>query len=331
MVAVAVPAQTLSRHGIGASEIAAIAGFNPYASPWDIWLRKTGQAPDVEPTEPMEWGNRLEPAIRQKYVDDTGLFVDVPGESLFHTNIHWARATPDGIVVDDHGIRQHLLQCKNVGFWVGKDWEQGPPPYVVLQEMWEMHVTGLARADVAALIGGNEFRVFTVHRDDKAIADLLTIATAFWRKVETRTPPPVDESDACRQHFEKKLARSGVVELVADAEIEDLITDWHEVTLRQKHDEKRVETIRNQVRRIMAEAGATVIRSSLGDAKLSTVKDPIPKTETNWKHIAELLGATKCTPAEFAELVQAATTTTTPVAKAPTLYAPRAWSKEKPE
>lgn len=36
--------QELSRHGIGASEIAAIAGLNPYASPWGVWPAKTGQS-----------------------------------------------------------------------------------------------------------------------------------------------------------------------------------------------------------------------------------------------------------------------------------------------
>lgn len=328
--------QTLSRHGIGASEIAAICSMNPYASPWDVWLAKTGQAPEPDESEPMEWGHRLEPAIRQKYVDDTGAMVHVPPASLFSEQTPWARATPDGVVVKPDpnveetgwlGTWQHLLQCKNVGTWVGRDWEAGPPVYVQLQEMWELYVTGLERADVAVLIGGNDFRIYTVHRSDKTITDLVTIAEDFWRKVESRTPPPVDDSDACRQHFERQLKREPV-ELVADTDAERLFEEWRAITMRQKLDKKRVETIRNEVRKMMAEAGATIVRSTLGDATLTIPSEPQATDVVNWKHVAELLGSTKCKADEFAELVKAATATLTPSPKAPTLYAPRNWSKE---
>jgi putative phage-type endonuclease len=320
-------AQTLSRHGIGASEIGAVAGLNPFASPWDIWLRKTGQAPDVEQNAPMEWGNRLEPAIRQKYCDDTSSSVYVPTASLFSTEREWARATPDGVVVaGTEQSWQHLLQCKNVGEWVARSWSDSPPAYVQLQTQWEMYVTGLQRDDVACLIGGNQFRIYTIHRDDKAIADLLTIADDFWAKVEKRIAPKVDDSDACREHFERRFKREAV-EVVADAQVEDMFADWHELTLRQKHDKKRIETIRNQIREVLAEAGATVVRSSFGDAKLTFASEPDPVAETNWKHVAQLLSI-KCAPGEYVELVQAATTTTQPKAKAPTLYAPRQWAKE---
>ena len=332
--------QSLSRHGIGASEIAAITGLHPYASPWDVWLRKTGQAPDVEETEPMEWGIRLEPAIRQKYVDHTRSCVAVPLSSMFHAEHQWARATPDGIVVGEvdakHGQYmlapdkekwRHLLQCKNVGTWAARDWEAGPPVYVQLQEMWEMHVTGLTRADVAVLIGGNEFRVYTVHRDDKTITDLVTIAEDFWRKCESRTPPKIDDSEACQKHFEKRLKREAI-ELVADEETEVLFAEWMTLKSRQKADDKREKTIRNLVREQMADAGATIIKSQLGDAKLTIPADPTSKSVVNWKHVAELLGSTKCTPAEFAELVAGATATLTPEPTAPVLYAPRNWSKE---
>src|SRR5512134_3290083 len=136
--------QTLNKSGIGASEISSIVGMNPYASPWDVWLKKTGQAPDEAENPAMEWGHRLEPAIRQKYVDDTGTLMYVPPTSIFHADTLWARATPDGIAVREtfHGRTDawpsefwtHLLQCKNVGHWVGRDWEQVPPVYVQLQE-----------------------------------------------------------------------------------------------------------------------------------------------------------------------------------------------------
>src|ERR1041385_7768547 len=125
--------QTLSRFGIGASEIASIASMNPYETPFDVWLRKTGPAPDKESTPPMEWGLRLEPAIRQKYVDETKYEAWVPRESMFRKDTAWARATPDGMLIkpmerSGRGAMQDfadqwwgIVQCKNVGAWVGKE------------------------------------------------------------------------------------------------------------------------------------------------------------------------------------------------------------------
>lgn len=333
MVAVA-SAQDLSRYGIGASEISAVAGLNPFASPWQVYLKKTGQIPDVEQTAPMEWGHRLEPAIRQKYADETGFAVYVPPSSMFHGERTWARATPDGIagaaVKLDQLLdveRHHLLQIKNVGLWVEKTWQDAPPAYVQLQVQWEMFVTGLNRADVACLIGGNEYRCYSIHRDQRAIDDLVTIGEDFWKKVEQRIEPSVDDSEACRQHFERRF-KSNTVELAADAETENLFAEWRLLTSQQKAGEKRIETIRNLVRKQLAEADASRLVSTIGAASLTFPAPPAPKTETNWKYVAELLGS-KDRPA-FDELVTANTNTSTPSPKAPTLYAPRNWAKETP-
>ncbi len=321
--------QQLSNHGIGASEISAVAGLNPYASPWDIWLRKTGQTPDVEQNAPMEWGHRLEPAIRQAYADKTHASLHVPAESLFHPEHTWARATPDGILVSNAGTWQAILQCKNVGTWVEKSWSDAPPAYVQLQEQWEMHVTGLTRADVAVLIGGNDFRIYTVHRDDKMIADLVTIATDFWRRVETRTPPKVDESEACQRHFEKKYAKAESIELVADGELEQLIAEWRTLHLRSKADEKRIKTIRNLLRQQLAEAKADRIQSSAGTVFLSRPSEAAePQHVTDWRLVAQLIGSTKCANDEYAAIVSANTAVVTSTTRERTLYAPKAWAKE---
>jgi putative phage-type endonuclease len=270
--------QQRSGYGIGASEVSTAVGMNPFSSPWDLWGRKIGEAPDVIQNEPMEWGNRLEPAIRQKFCDDTGATVEVPKESLFHPEIKWARATPDGIVFNPD--RLGLLQIKNVSYWVGREWEGAPPAYVQLQTQWEMFVTGDARADVAALVGGSDYRAFTVHRDDRLIADLVTLASDFWRKVEQRIPPEIDNSDACKAHFEKRLANANAIEMVADQDLDSLFASWKSNCHMLKSCEKEIGRIRNVVRSRLAEAQADRVVSTFGIAKLNKNKELMaPK---NW-------------------------------------------------
>ncbi len=324
--------QQLSTFGIGASEISAIAGMNPYASPWDIWLVKTGQKEPFAGNDKTDWGHRLEPVIRQAYADQTHAMIYVPPASLFHEQTPWARATPDGITLDpfvtqigdgeDRAGWDSLLQIKNVGTWVEKAWRDAPPAYVQLQEQFELYVTGLMRADVACLIGGSDFRVYTIHRDDKMIADLVTIAADFWRLVETRTAPKIDASDACREHFEKRLSARETVEMQADPDLDTTIGIWHDLHQEVKRNEQEIERIRNLVRAAMADAQASRVMSSFGVPFLS---ERAGRKETNWRLIAELLGSTKCEADEFKALV-AANTEQKPASI--TLYAPKSWAKE---
>lgn len=256
--------QKLSNAGIGASEISAICGMNPFASPWDVWLRKTGQAPEFEGNSFTEWGHRLEPAIRQAYADKTGHAIEVPPDSLFHQYHYWARATPDGFVIKG-GARESLVQCKNVGAWVEKSWKDAPPDYVQLQEQWEMFVTGLTRADVAVLIGGNDFRIYTVHRDDKTIEGLVTLASAFWQSVLDRKQPVIDDSDACQRHIERMYPRRAEsVTLNADQDVTARLAEWKKQSDIAKAAERRIKTIKNEVRSVFAEAGASRISSDIG-------------------------------------------------------------------
>lgn len=320
----------LSTYGIGASEIAAVAGLNPYASPWDVWLRKTGQAPDVEQNEPMEWGNRLEPAIRQKYVDQTKEVVEVPSASVFHNVIPWARATPDGVALAPFRGKlatwKHLLQCKNVGTWVERAWKEAPPAYVQLQEQWELFVTNLQRADVAVLIGGNDFRVYSIYRDDALVNDLVSIASDFWERCRSRVAPEIDDSDACRDHFVGRLKKADAIELVADEQNEALFAEWKLLHAQQKAGEKRIKIIRNLVLADLVGAGADRLASTIGTATLRKGRSDPGGSVTNWRLVAELMGARA--PDEFRELVAANTTPVAPTEGKPTLYVPNEWSKD---
>lgn len=61
------------RTGLGGSDAAAVLGLNPYRSPMDVYLDKTGQTPlDEGPTAAMERGRVLEPVAADLYAAQTG-------------------------------------------------------------------------------------------------------------------------------------------------------------------------------------------------------------------------------------------------------------------
>jgi hypothetical protein len=156
------------------------------------------------------------------------------------------------------------------------------------------------------------------------IDDLVAIGSAFWRRVESRTPPPIDESPACKEHFERRLRKAAPVELVANDEVDEMFSTWRHLNSEAKRIEKRVEEIRNHVRAHLADAQASRLVTHFGTASLIK-SEPKPKTDTNWRLVAELLGSKS--PDEFKELVAANTKTTVTDEKV-TLYAPREWQKD---
>lgn len=90
--------------GIGGSDAAAIMGVSPYQSRQELlehklknkhgFIRKT----DKGKTEAMLRGTRMEPMVRQLYMDLTGNFVEVAcGISQDHD---WMRASFDGLSLD---------------------------------------------------------------------------------------------------------------------------------------------------------------------------------------------------------------------------------------
>ena len=54
--------------GIGASEAAAVLGIDPYTTPYELWMLKTGRMEkDVSNKEAVIMGNMLEPVIAKRY------------------------------------------------------------------------------------------------------------------------------------------------------------------------------------------------------------------------------------------------------------------------
>jgi hypothetical protein len=63
------------------------------------------------------------------------------------------------------------------------------------QVLHQLAVTGHDWADVAVLIGGQDFRIYRVNRDEDKIADLIARETVFWQHVLLDTQPAPDGSD----------------------------------------------------------------------------------------------------------------------------------------
>ncbi|MBC8726804.1 YqaJ viral recombinase family protein [Paraburkholderia sp. UCT2] len=188
------------KSGIGGSDAAAAVGVSPYQSPLELWLTKTGRdanlpKPDPDDTsEPVWWGQILEPIVAAAYTQQTGNRVRKVNAVLQHPTIPWMLANIDREIVGVHGLQ--ILECKTAGEFGARLWREGVPEYVVCQVQHQLAVTGKQAADVAVLLCGQKLEVHRVERDDEVIARLIELEATFWRYVETDTPPPADGSES---------------------------------------------------------------------------------------------------------------------------------------
>ncbi len=191
------------RQGLGASDLPAILGLSPWASPFSVWADKSGLLPDEDDeSDFMEFGRWAELMIGPWFTDRTGLMVAGEQMECTHPDEPWMRCTLDGLVFPDRkplaaelAMADALgpLQIKTTAF--GPRWEE-IPAHIQAQEQWELHVTGMDRVWIAAL-HGRRLEIYELERDQADIDLMVERARTFWHDhVLAGEPPEVDGSDA---------------------------------------------------------------------------------------------------------------------------------------
>lgn len=197
------------RFGIGASEASAVLGLNPWKSPLQLYAEKLELAePDAVESEAMEWGLLLEPVIADRYRAATGRkLADPEPNTLYRSREHdFMTASFDRLIVGDpRGVG--VLQIKTTGQFKADDWEDEPPVYYQVQTQQEMAIAGATWGSLAVLIGGQRFRWFDLARNDRFVGLLIEREAAFWQRLVTMDPPPVDGSDSAREVLRRLYPR----------------------------------------------------------------------------------------------------------------------------
>ena len=191
----------MRKKGIGGSDAGAIIGLNPWKSPLSVWSDKLGYADDTSENAFMEWGNRLEGVVADKFADEhPDKKVRKVNGTFISTRNLWQFANIDRKVLEPDGSHA-VLEIKTASAYSTDRWKDAPPASYVAQVTHYLSVTGYNRAYIAALIGGNDYREYTIERNDDDIKFLNEREAEFWNEyVLTRTMPALvgtpDESSA---------------------------------------------------------------------------------------------------------------------------------------
>lgn len=205
--------QERRQKGIGGTDISAIVGMNPWRTPLDVFLEKTGQALPREDTEEFWWGREMEPLLAKRYEMETGRIPHFPLNTPWrHGVLSWYIGSPDAIIYsgwnEDIPIKVGGVEFKTSSQpqeWGDPGTDEIPEHYH-LQCDWYMGLTGTQWWDLAVLLMGfkREFRIYRIHRDQELIDFLIGEGELFWlNHVVPNIPPELDGSESARQYLNR--------------------------------------------------------------------------------------------------------------------------------
>lgn len=222
---------------LGGTDLAAIAGLSPYRTALDVYLDKTSDDINEETNSAMRWGNLLEEAVAEAYSEDTGKMVWKWLQPIKHKEYPFLAANIDRWV----GDREYVLECKTAGFNKGKEWgdsgtDQIPESYLI-QVAYYASICDVPKVDIAVLIGGQDFRIYTYNRNKELEEKLIKIACNFWyNHVEKRIPPKCVNT---RDTF-NLFPQSNYQEIVAE---DNIIQKWEELKAAKAEESRIADTI----------------------------------------------------------------------------------------
>ncbi|MBT2866341.1 YqaJ viral recombinase family protein [Chromobacterium violaceum] len=247
--------------GIGSSDAAAAIGLSPYKCALSLWLEKTGRKvpEDLAQKEPVLWGTILEPVLAGVYAQRTGRRVRRVNAVLQHAEHPFMLANLDREVVGvDAGVG--TLEIKTASYHCAPQWEDGIPIAYQCQVLHQMAVTGHAWADVAALIGGQDFRIYRIDRDKDKIADLIEREALFWQSVERDEQPEPDGSDDAGDALQWLFPQDSgtTVDLSESSEGTALFDTLLALKLRREDIEAQEAYAKQQLQNVMGRASTAV-------------------------------------------------------------------------
>lgn len=256
------------KKGIGGSDVAAILGFSPYKSPYQLWLDKTSRSEkETKQSESAHFGHLLEDVVAKEFSRRMNLKVQRVNQQLSLVDEPWALGNIDRAVInpeiagnvrfkDGKLTTNTILECKTATEYLAKLFgEEGTdqvPDYYLTQCLWYLLITGAEICYLAVLIGGNKFRTYRIERDEELMQSIFNQVKAFWfNHVIADVPPDPTCFDDVLHRWSTHVVGKQVE---ADFEHIQLAEELITVQGRQKADKAREDEIKLKIVSTMQDA-----------------------------------------------------------------------------
>lgn len=186
---------------VGASEISAIVGLNPYKSAIELFYEKVGIKPDYIPeNEAMFWGKEGEAMIADiwQYWDGNKFtyIENFRNEQIQrkcrrinyyvqNKKFPWLFVSIDRIMNKGTANNEGVLECKEISGYAANMWETGIPPMYVAQHQTQLLVSELFFGELAIRKDGRYFDVYPFDRSEEIQAKMLSESMKFFGLVKS--------------------------------------------------------------------------------------------------------------------------------------------------
>jgi putative phage-type endonuclease len=206
------------KQGIGGSEISALLDVNPYKTPYQLWLDKTGRSPPLPDNKYLRAGKLMEPVIVEFFQQETNYEILKNSEEnhlYLHPEHSFILGTPDRIYRDLEG-KEGILECKNTRFPISLD---NFPKSWLCQLQYYMGLTKIEQGEIAFLSQGVDFTHIKFEFVPEFYNYMIEKAVDFWEKhIQTDIPPPLETSGDVEKMFSSSV--SGSIVTAAESTIE---------------------------------------------------------------------------------------------------------------
>ena len=215
----------MRKAGIGGSDCAAAVGLSRWKSPFKLWSEKTDRIVPSKAGEAAYWGSVMEPILRAEVakrmpeaeVRECPFFLRSKEHPYMLANI-------DGYIHENGSFSVLEIKTANA-FAAVQDWQNGLPIEYYCQVMHYMAVTGMNNAYVAVLLGGNNFVIQKIDRDEDMIQHIIQMEEHFWYEYMLKDTPPeatAKDNEVLGQLYLKSEEKA--VEMPTTAR--DILTDY---------------------------------------------------------------------------------------------------------
>lgn len=214
--------------GIGASEISAVMGVNPWMTSYALYAKKNagGNEDDaLANNAAVKAGHFLEDAVARYYQELSGRHVikNSAGDWIAIDPEHpWRICSPDRtFFVNGNGGERGVLECKTCRKPLDKN---NLPLHYYCQVQWQLGILGYRLGVLAWLANGLDFDYVEIEFDPEFFAKLTAAADEWWHNFQNDIPPTPTTAADVRTLFPSPVADYAVADEVAAA-------DWNSLKL----------------------------------------------------------------------------------------------------
>ena len=279
---------------VTSTEVSALFNLSPYMTSFELWhQKKSGQIPEFKESDRMKWGSRLESAIAKGVADDNGWKVS-PLKSFCEVDDLRLGSSFD-FKVGSPGI-EAILEIKNVDSLIFKEgWTKDDdgnieaPHHIELQVQHQMLVSGINKAYIAALVGGNEVRLLKRDADENIQKAILDKVAGFWKTIDNNEAPEPDfERDAAVIMKLNQYAEPGKI-MEPVNEIDSLALEYKEHSDIMKAAEKKRDAVKAHLITLIGDHekckgdSYTISAGVVGEAQVSYTRKAYRNFRINWR------------------------------------------------